>query len=80
MAEATIFTNGNACSDALRVVVHGGDGGIGAVAFGLGRQAEHQDAGDQASKPDDAAGSTKGAARWDPEPSVAPSPAGAGGV
>ena len=35
-----------------RVVVHRRDRRIGAVAFGLGSEAEHEEAGDESSQPD----------------------------
>ena len=40
------------CPDASRIVVDRCDSGIGAVTFGFGCQAEHEDAGDQTSEPD----------------------------
>ena len=39
--------------DAARMVVKGGDRGVGAVALGLGREAEHDDPGDQPAERDD---------------------------
>ena len=47
-AEATSFTRRDPRADPAWVVVDGGDRGIGAVAFGLGGKAEHENPRDQA--------------------------------
>ena len=48
IAEATSLIGGMRAADAAALVVDGGDGRVGAVALGLGRQREDDQPGDRA--------------------------------